>query len=172
MRRGFQVRVVGPQHWIFIPALIALAATIVFATPVRFFGLPLPEPIFPMVLAFAWPLIRPSIIAPLALLLCGLFLDLLWGSPMGLWSLMMLAVYGVVLFARSFIVGQDTLFLFGWYAGSVSCAWFAAWLFVSLDIGVMPNLIGGLLQLIVTIALFPFAKHLMDRFDDGEVRFR
>ncbi len=171
MRRGFQVRVVGPQHWILIPALISLAAVLIFATPLRLFGLPLPEPIFPMVLAFAWPLIRPSMLAPFVLLLCGLFMDLLWGGPLGLWPLVMLGVYGVILAARSLIVGQETIFLFGWYAGAVLIGYAMAWLFVTLDAGAAPSILGGLAQAGITVALFPVARHMLERFDD-DVRFR
>lgn len=172
MRRGFQVRVVGPQHWIFIPALLALAATVILATPVRLFRLPLPEPVIPMVLAFTWPLIRPSVLAPLVLALCGLFLDLLWGGPLGLWALMLLGVYGVVLMARSFIVGQETIVLSFWYAGLTVGAWTVACLLMFLRTGTMPNLLGGAVQVIVTLALFPIAAWLLERFDDGDVRFR
>jgi len=172
VRRGFQVRVVGPQDWILYPALITLALTILFATPVKLFGLQPPEPIFPMVLAFVWPLIRPSMLAPLALLLCGLFLDLLWGGPLGLWALMLLGVYGVVLAVRGLIVGQETLVLFFWYAGATLAAYTVAWLFVTLDAGAAPSIWGGFLQCGITIALFPIANFLLDRFDDGDVRFR
>lgn len=172
MRRGFQVRVVGPQHWIFIPALLALAATVILATPVRLFRLPLPEPVIPMVLAFTWPLIRPSVLAPLVLALCGLFLDLLWGGPLGLWALMLLGVYGVVLMARSFIVGQETIVMSFWYAGLTVGAWTVACLLMFLRTGTMPNLLGGAVQVIVTLALFPIAAWLLERFDDGDVRFR
>ena len=84
MRRPVAVRVVGPLQWIVYPSLLAILATLVLATPVTLFGLSLPEPIIPMVLAFAWPLIRPSITAPLALLALGLFLDLLFYTPLGL----------------------------------------------------------------------------------------
>ncbi|HYE42096.1 MAG TPA: hypothetical protein VEA15_01780 [Caulobacteraceae bacterium] len=172
MRRGFQVRVVGPQDWILYPALLSLAAALVFSTPVRLFGLPLPEPIFPMVLAFAWPLIRPAVLAPITLFLCGLFLDLQWHGPMGLWSLVMLGVYGVVLSVRSLILGQQTFVLFAWYVGAVILAYAAAWLFVTMDVGAAPSLIGSALQVLATIALFPFANWLIERFDDGDVRFR
>lgn len=172
MRRGYQVRVVGPQDWILFPALIALVLTFLFATPVRLFGLSLPEPIFPMVLAFAWPLIRPSILAPLMLLLCGLFLDMLWGGPLGLWAVVMLGVYGVVLLVRGLILGQETLLLFIWYAGATFIGYFVAWLFVTLDAGAAPSIFGGLWQVLITIALFPAANHLIQRFDDGDVRFR
>lgn len=172
MRRGYQVRVVGPQDWILIPALIAMALTVLFGTPARLFHLSLPEPIFPMVLAFAWPLIRPSVLAPLALLLCGLFLDLLWGGSLGLWAVVMLGVYGVILAVRGLIQGQETLVLFFWYAGATLAAYTVAWLFVTLDAGAAPSIFAGLLQALATIALFPAANFLLERFDDGDVRFR
>lgn len=172
MRRGFQVRVVGPQDWILVPALIALALTVAFGTPVRLFGMSLPEPIFPMVLAFAWPLIRPSILGPLGLLACGLFLDLFWNGPLGLWAVVMLGVYGVVLAVRGLIQGQETLVLFFWYAGATVAAYAVAWLFVTLDAGAPPSIFAGVLQVAATIALFPAANFMLDRFDDGDVRFR
>jgi rod shape-determining protein MreD len=65
VRRAITVRVVGPLQWIVYPALIAIAVTVLLAIPFRLFGLNLPEPVFPLVLAFAWPLIRPSMLAPL-----------------------------------------------------------------------------------------------------------
>ncbi|MBX7249152.1 MAG: hypothetical protein K1X35_08950 [Caulobacteraceae bacterium] len=163
---------VGPQDWILYPALIALALTVVFGTPARLFGLALPEPVFPMVLAFAWPLIRPSILGPLALLLCGLFLDLMWGGTLGLWAVVMLGVYGVILAVRGLILGQDTLVLFFWYAGATFVAYAVAWTFVTLDAGSPPSLVGGFLQMAATMALFPVANYLIERFDDGDVRFR
>ena len=41
------------------------------ATPIRIFGFALPEPVFPLVLAFAWAVIRPSVLPPFALLAAG-----------------------------------------------------------------------------------------------------
>ena len=54
--------------------------TVVFAAPLRVLGLQLPEPVFGLVLAFAWPIIRPSVLAPFVLLAYGLFTDLYWGA--------------------------------------------------------------------------------------------
>ena len=53
MRRAITVRVVGPLQWIVYPALTAIAATVLLAIPFQLFGLNLPEPVFPIVLAFA-----------------------------------------------------------------------------------------------------------------------
>jgi rod shape-determining protein MreD len=163
---------VGPLHWIGYPALACVAAALVFATQVRIFGLPLPEPVFPMVLAFCWPLIRPSIMGPVVLFLCGLVLDLLWFTPLGMWSLALLGVYATVLAARSLIIGQEPRVLFAWYAGGTVGAFLFAYLVIQMDAKAAPSLIGVGLQVLATLMLFPFAYALMSRFEDGEVRFR
>jgi rod shape-determining protein MreD len=57
-----------PARWLGVPGLLAvLAATIVFAAPIRIFGLQLPEPVFAMVPAFAWaadPAVDPGAVRP------------------------------------------------------------------------------------------------------------
>jgi rod shape-determining protein MreD len=172
MRRAVAVRVVGPVQWILIPAAVTLAVTIILATPVQLFGLHLPEPVIPMVLAFAWPLIRPSVVAPLMLTLLGLILDILTYGPLGLWPLALLAIYAVVLASRSFLIGQDTAVLFVWYAACCSLAFLLAYLLVTLIAGNPPSLLSLVGQVVPTLLLFPFANRMIERFDDGDVRFR
>ena len=151
MRRPVAVRVVGPMQWIVYPALITAAITFVLATPVKLFGLSLPEPIIPMVLAFAWPLIRPSIVAPMVLMGLGLFLNFILGGPLGLWSVSLLAIYAVILGARSFLM---------------------AYLIVTVIAGTAPSILSLIGQVVPTLLLFPFANNMIERFDDGDVRFR
>jgi rod shape-determining protein MreD len=172
MRRPVAVRVVGPVQWILIPAAVTLAVTIVLATPVQLFGLHLPEPVIPMVLAFAWPLIRPSVVAPLMLTLLGLILDILTYGPLGLWPLALLAIYAIVLGSRSFLIGQDTVVLFVWYGACCSLAFLLAYLVVTLVAGNPPSLLSLIGQVIPTLLLFPFADRMIERFEDGDVRFR
>ena len=66
------VRSLEPWRWIGVPMLQALGATVLFGVPLRIWGLQLPEPVFPMAAVFAWAVIRPSVIAPFAILLMGL----------------------------------------------------------------------------------------------------
>lgn len=172
MRRPVAVRVVGPMQWIVYPALIALAATIVLQTPVELFGLHLPEPVIPMVLAFAWPLIRPSVLAPLVLAALGLLLDVLTWGPLGLWGLTFLVIYSVVLASRSFLAGQDTAVLFVWYAACCALAFLLAYVVMAFIAGTPASLIAVFLQVLPTLLLFPFAHRLIERFEDGDVRFR
>ncbi|WP_296819751.1 hypothetical protein [Brevundimonas sp.] len=171
-RRPSAVRVVGPLQWIVYPSLAAIALTVVLATPIEMFGLTLPEPVVPLVLAFAWPLIRPSILAPVMLLVLGLFLDLFRGSPLGLWPLALLAPYGLVLLSRPYIAGQDTRLLFGWYVGACLLAFAMAYLVVTISFGMPPSLISLFWQIVPTVLLFPLANIMLERFDDGDLRFR
>lgn len=166
------MRVVGPTQWVFYPALVAIALTVLLATPVELFGLKLPEPVLPLTLAFAWPLIRPSMVAPAVLFGLGLFLDMFWGGTLGLWPLCLLSVYGVVLASRNLLAGQETQVLFVWYAVCVLAAFIVAYLVVTLDAGRAPSLLSLLGQVVPTLLLFPVADWMIQRFDDGDVRFR
>ena len=172
MRRPVAVRVIGPVQWIVIPALVTVAVTILLATPVELFSLNLPEPVIPMVLAFAWPLIRPSVTAPLVLTLLGLILDVLTYGPLGLWALTLLAIYAVVLASRSFLIGQDTAVLFAWYAACCTLAFLMAYLVVTLIARNPPSILALIGQIVPTLLLFPFAHRMIERFEDGDVRFR
>jgi rod shape-determining protein MreD len=165
--------VVGPLDWVGYPALICAALSVAFATVVRFpGGFALPEPIFAFLLAFAWPLIRPSLIGPVVLLVLGLFDDFLYGTPKGFWALSFLGVYACILATRHLIVGQDVRVLAGWWAGVVSFAYFTGFLVICLSYGAVPSLLDSAMQLGITLVLFPFANNLVQRFDDGDVRFR
>lgn len=166
------VRVVGPTQWVFYPALAVIAITVILATPVELFGMKLPEPVLPLVLAFAWPLIRPSMVAPAVLFCLGLFLDLFWGGTLGLWPLCLLSVYGVVLASRNLLAGQETQILFVWYAVCALVAFVLAYLVVTLTAGRAPSLLSLMGQVIPTLLLFPVADWMIQRFDDGDVRFR
>jgi len=151
---------------------MAIAATVVIAAPLRVLTLALPEPIFPMVLAFAWAVIRPSILAPFAILVAGLFLDIFWGGPLGLWALCLLIAYGAALTGRSMMAGQNRIILWAWYALITATAMVAGYLFVMLDSRSSPGLAPMAWQFLATIVLYPFAQRLIDLFEDADVRFR
>lgn len=160
------------MEWLLYPALAVLAATLVLATPIELFGLSLPEPVLPMVLAFAWPLIRPSMAAPGVLLIVGLFLDLFWGGAVGLWPLCLIVVYGGVLAARNLLVGQEIRVLFGWYALATLGAFLLAYLMATVRAGNAPSILALIAQILPTLLAFPAAAWLIERFDDTDVRFR
>ena len=165
-------RPLNPWRWLGTPALACVAATIVCAIPFRVYGLQLPQPVFPMILAFSWALIRPSIIAPFILLLLGLFLDVYWGGPVGLWGISLLAAYGTVLSARSIMTGQSRSMRQVWFGATAGLAIFCAFLLSAITSATVPNLWSVFWMLLATTLLYPFSHRLIERFEDADVRFR
>jgi rod shape-determining protein MreD len=149
-----------------------MLATWLFSAPLRIVGLQLPEPVFALVPAFAWAMIRPSILAPFMLLALGLFMDLVWGGPLGLWPLALLIVYALVFFARPIMTGQSRPMMWAWFAFAVFVAMATGYAVSILDSGMAPSLVATFWQLLPTCLLYPFADRLIDRFEDADVRFR
>ena len=165
-------RPLNPWLWLVAPALIGVVLTLIFAMPLRLFGLRLPEPVFGMILAFAWPVIRPSALAPFALMAFGVFTDLYWGSPTGLWGISLLAVYAVALALRGLMQGQSWRVLWMWFIALTALAMGVAFALATLSSLNVPDLGAVALQFLVTAILFPFADRLIERFEDADVRFR
>ncbi len=165
-------RPLDPWRWLGLPALACVAGTFLFAVPIKVFGLQLPEPVFPMILAFAWAVIRPSVIAPFLLVLLGLFLDLFWGGPLGLWGVSLLASYTVVLASRSIMTGQSRPMRQVWFASATALTMLIGFLITSVVSLAVPNLLSVFWQFLATTVLYPFAHRLIERFEDADVRFR
>ena len=123
-----------------------------------------------MVLAFAWAVIRPSVVGPFALLATGVFLDLVWGAPLGLWGLALLLAYGGAVVSRGLVTGRGTLMLSMWYLVLTVIAFTAAYLCTMLRARIAPDLPSVLWQLLATLALFPLAQRLIAFFEDAEIR--
>jgi rod shape-determining protein MreD len=170
---GFQAhRYLDPWGWIWAPVAACIFGTIILAMPLRVFSLRLPEPVFVMVPAFAWAVIRPSILPPILLLLLGLFLDIFWGGPIGLWATGILVAYAFVLATRPMMSGQSRPVMWAWFGITCLICIGTAYLLTMLDVLATPNLISAGLQLLVTVALYPLAHRLIARYEDADVRFR
>ncbi|ODT87680.1 hypothetical protein [Phenylobacterium sp. SCN 70-31] len=169
---GSAARGLPPWRWLGVPMLQVMAVTFVFALPLRFWGLSLPEPLFAMPVVFAWAVIRPAMLAPPAALLLGLFLDMLWGTPAGFWAVCLLLPYGLVLGGRGMLAGQSQLMMWTWYAAATGVALGAGYLITMLETQVAPDPVSVGWQFLATVILYPFAHRLIDRFEDADVRFR
>lgn len=166
------VQRLNPLTWLGLPALACVAASLLVAAPLEVSGFGLPEPVFALVPAFAWALIRPSVAAPFVLVLLGLFEDLLVGERLGLWPCALLGAYGAACLARPVLSGQSFWTLWGWFLGANALAFALAFALVTLAAGRAPDLAGLILQYAATGALFWFAWRLIDTYDDADIRFR
>jgi rod shape-determining protein MreD len=165
-------RTLEPWRWLGVPMLQVMAATLLFALPIRLWGLSLPEPVFAMPVVFAWAVIRPSMLAPFGVALMGFFLDLLWGGPLGLWAVCLLIAYGAALGGRSMLAGQSRGMMWAWYGTLTALAMGSGYLFTMLDAKGAPGLLSVFWQFLATVVLYPVADRLIERFEDADVRFR
>ena len=152
--------------------LLCIVGTLAFALPLRLVTLQPPEPVFGLVPAFAWAVIRPSVMPPLALLVLGLFQDLLWGTPLGFWPLCLLSLHALILIVRASLSGQSFWMLWGWYGVGCVLAFGIGVALETIAAGTVPNLVGVAAQWLVSVALYPLANLLIDRYEDADVRFR
>jgi len=171
LRNGMASRIIGPWDWIIAPALICVAATIVLGTPVQPFGLQLPEPVIPLILAFVWPLIRPSYIAPVVLGALGIFLDFYWSAPMGFYTLGLMLVYGVLITIRTYVIGQEWIVLFGIFVVTELVFFTLGVILMALDTGSFVRLFGIFEQIFATTMLFPVVLYLLEKYVHADVRF-
>ena len=165
-------RPLNPWIWLGVPGVLCGIATLLFAIPVRVFGLQPPEPVFPIICAYAWAIIRPSALAPFAVLGLGLFLDLYWGGPLGLWGLSLLATYAAVLSVRTILSGEGFVALWAGYAVATGLAMAVGVAITLVMAAQVPNLLSMFWQFAATFVLYPFAHALIQRYDDADVRFR
>jgi rod shape-determining protein MreD len=166
------VQPLSPFEWVLPPAAICVVATLVLSLPIKVFGLQLPEPVFAMAPAFAWAVIRPSILPPFVLTGLGLFQDVLWGGPLGLWPLCLLTLYGLAFSVRRVLASEGFWALGAWFAAICAVSFAVGLLLTAFVSGEVPSLLGVAMQFAPTIALFPLAWLLVERFEDADVRFR
>lgn len=165
-------RPLEPWRWLGLPLLQVVALTVLFGIPIRILGFSLPEPVFALPVVFAWAVIRPSMFAPMGVLLMGLFMDLFWGGQLGLWAVCLLVAYGVVLSGRNMMASQSRGIMWVWYGVVCAIAMATGYLLVMSMTQSMPTLAGVGWQFLATVILYPIAERLIDRFEDADVRFR
>lgn len=171
LRGGMASKIIGPWEWIILPALYSVGLTILLATAFQPFGLYLPEPVSPLILAFVWPLIRPSYIAPFVLGALGFFLDFFWGAPVGFWTLSLMLVYAVIVLVRTWIIGQEWIVVFGCFLLTELVFFTVAIILTTLDAGMIPRLWGVFEQAFATALLFPYVLYLLEKYVHSDVRF-
>lgn len=172
MIQGMTAERLDPWRWMVLPMVACMAATLLLAAPIRIFGFALPEPVFALVPAFAWAVLRPSILAPACLFALGLFDDLLWGGRLGVWPLALLTAYGLVLVTRNIMSGQGRLMMWTWYGLAVTAAMGVCGLALAMETHNLPGPFALVGQWLPTALLYPLADQLIGRFEDADPRFR
>ena len=94
------------------PFILSLLLVVLSVIPTHIPGYMEVAPILPLVAIYHWAIYRPNLLPILSVFILGLLQDMLLGTPVGLYGLVFLTVYGIVVSQRRFFAGKS--FIFYW----------------------------------------------------------
>jgi rod shape-determining protein MreD len=137
------------------PVLVALLFVVIANLPVSVAGGLVPAPLLALAPIYFWAVLRPDLMPPAAVLLVGIFEDLLSGGPPGIWATGFLAAYGLGSRQRETFVGLSGLGSLLGFAAATFTAAAAAYFLASIVYWQPAPLAALLLESLVTILLYP-----------------
>ena len=137
------------------PVGLTLVLIVLGVLPIHVPGYSQVAPVLAIMSVYHWAIYRPHLLPAFAVFLLGLVQDLLGGAPVGLHSLVMLTVYGTVVWQRRFLVGKS--FVIYWFGFALIGLGASAesWLLASLWNLVFLDLRAIFFQYLLAIGLFP-----------------
>ena len=153
------------------PVSLTLALVLLGCLPL---GLPYLSSVMPLLAVMAvyyWSIFRPELMPAAAAFGIGLVQDALGGGPLGLMALVLVAVRGICFAQRKVFFRKS--FLVGWFGlGLVAAgATFGMWLVATIYYMTLINPAPGLIQLAITIVLYPAVSWLFNRTEQSVLRW-
>jgi rod shape-determining protein MreD len=142
------------------PAASTALLLILAAAPV---GLPGLVPAVALPCVFFWSVFRPAAIPPPAAFGLGMLQDLLTLAPLGSGVVILLLVHGLAVHWRRFLARQSFLFVWLTFCGFAAGAAGLGFLLQAVLGWRMPAPTSGLLELALTIGLYPALALLLTR---------
>ena len=152
------------------PFGLSLLLVILSVVPTHIPGYAQIAPILALVSIYHWAIYRPNLLPLFAVFILGLLQDLLTGTPLGLYILVFLTVYGVVLSHRRFFIGKSfTVYWFGFAVVSLVASvesWVlgSAWNFALLDFNAVT------FQYLLSLGIFPIIAWIFLRWQQAFLR--
>lgn len=137
------------------PVGLTLMLIVLGVLPLHVPGYSQVAPVLAIMSVYHWAIYRPQLLPAFAVFLLGLMQDLLGGAPVGLHALVMLTVYGVVIWQRRFLVGKPfIIYWFGFALIGLGAA-VESWLLASLWNLVLLDVRAIFFQYVLAIGFFP-----------------
>lgn len=148
-----------------LPATLAVLLLVLSGVPLGLPGLRGIAPAFAVPIVFFWSVWRPGLVPPAAVFGIGVLADLLGALPLGVSSLTLLLLAGLVDANRRVLVRQSALSAWLLFAPYAVLTLGLAWALTSLlSLRLMPPE-PAMLQCALTIALYPALAFVMGRAD-------
>jgi rod shape-determining protein MreD len=146
-----------------VPALTTLVLLVVSVLPLRVPDYATVTPLFALASIYYWTIYQPELLPPIVVFACGLVLDLLTGTPLGVSPLLLLLSRTIVVTQRRFFVNRLFPFVWGGFTLLAAMAIGFLWLLGSGLQGAMLDMRAAALQWVLTVASFPAIGYLLMR---------
>ena len=152
------------------PFLISAALVMLAALPVKIPGYGQIAFNVGLMTVFYWAIYRPDLMPAVAAFCLGLWQDILVGSPVGLYALILLLANWAIVSQRTFFQGKSFGVIWFCFALVTLAAAILAWLVVSVLNTSVIDPMPGLFQALLTIGVFPFTAWLLARAQHALIR--
>ncbi len=142
------------------PFALSVLLVVVSVVPLPVPGYGLVVPAFGLMAVYYWAIHRPDLLPAPAVFLLGLLDDILTGAPTGLNALLFLAVYGIMRNQRRPFLGKPFAVMWFGFIVVAPAAIFAEWLLTSALAGRLAPPHAAFVQLLLTLALYPWLTWL------------
>lgn len=146
-----------------LPLGLSLLAVLLTAAPTRLPGFAAIMPVLPLICVYYWAIFRPDLMSPATAFLLGLAADLVGGTPLGVSSLVFVAVQGTCASQRRFFLGKPFTVAWWGFVPVATGAQAMQWLFASLLAGRILPVDDVFYQALATCAAYPLASWLFAR---------
>ena len=127
-------------------------------------------PMLALIAVYHWAVYRPQLLPPAAVFLIGVLQDILMGTPIGVGPLVLLAVYGSVLYQQRFFVGKSFVVVWLAFAAMTAGALVLSWVALSIFNTTLIDHRALLFQYGLTVGFFPLVAWLFMRWQQTFLR--
>ena len=153
-----------------IPFLFTFILVLISVIPIRIPGYTEIAPVFPLISIYHWAIYRPTLLPLWAVFILGTLYDLLSGVPLGLYILVFLSVYGIVVSQRRFIIGKSFFVYWLGYGIIALGAALESWFVASVWYASLLNLQSIFFQYLISFGIFPIVAWISLRLQQAFFR--
>jgi rod shape-determining protein MreD len=146
-----------------LPASLVILLILLQAVPWRMPQLAGVVPMLPMIGIYYWSLYRPDLLVPSVAFGTGLVNDIVLGTPLGISSLVYLAMQGMTAAQRRFFHGKSFVVVWAGFATLAAGAILIEMVLSSVLFGRVPLAKGLLIEYLMTVFCYPLPSWLFSK---------
>jgi len=152
------------------PFLLTLALVILNIIPLEIPGFSRVVPLMPLMAVFHWAVYRSELLPAYAVFIIGLLQDIFSGVPIGVYTIVFLMVYGIVIWQHRFLFGKSFSIIWLGFSIVSAGAFLLTWILISLWNFSFLEQQAVFVQYLLTVAIYPALAWVFMRWQQFIIR--